>query len=150
MNILEIENEEKDSIELAEEHLAHGDIKGPLARTYVWILEKCDTKFATILLGILSFTESCMLIIPPEVMLLPMSYARRKRAFYYAFITTVTSVLGAVAGYFIGVYLWSELSPFAFEYVPGMVNIFFHPQRDIRVCYPQSKIRHGAFKKERK
>lgn len=125
-NTLNMKNIEKDNIELAEEHLSKGEIKGPLARLYVWALEMCDTRFSVVLLGILSFTESCIFIIPPEVMLLPMSYARRKKAFYFALITTITSVLGAIAGYYIGLLFWQEVSPFIFKYIPGFARYFDH------------------------
>ena len=52
-------------------------------------------------------------------MLLPMSYANRKRAFYFAGLTSIFSVLGAITGYLLGAYLWNEISHFVFEYLPG-------------------------------
>lgn len=60
-------------------------------------------------LGALSFAESSFFPIPPDVMLAPMSVARPNRAWWFAFITTITSVLGGILGYFIGA--------FAFEYI---------------------------------
>ena len=60
-------------------------------------------------LGALSFAESSFFPIPPDVMLAPMSVARPNKAWWFAFLTTVTSVLGGVLGYFIGA--------FAFEYI---------------------------------
>lgn len=91
---------------------------------YQKVLESCKSPMAVIWLGVLSFTESCMFIIPPETMLLPMCYANRKKAFYYAFITTVTSIMGAVAGYYIGMLLWNQIQPFFFEYIPGFSKHF--------------------------
>lgn len=91
---------------------------------YNKILESCNSKAAPYILGIVSFTESCCFIIPPEVMLLPMGYANRKKVFRYALITTVTSVLGAVAGYYLGAYFWEVLQPFAFTYIPGFASNF--------------------------
>lgn len=93
-------------------------------KLYDKILESCSSKIAPYLLGVLSFTESCCFIIPPEVMLLPMGYANRKKAFRYALITTVTSVFGAIAGYFIGQYFWEVLGPFANTYIPGFAKYF--------------------------
>lgn len=57
---------------------------------------------APALLGTLSFAESSFFPIPPDVMLAPMCLARPRRAFWYATLTTVTSVLGGLVGYLIG------------------------------------------------
>ena len=53
-------------------------------------------------LGGLSFAESVFFPIPPDVMLAPMVLARRDEAWSLALLTTVTSVLGGLAGYLIG------------------------------------------------
>ena len=53
-------------------------------------------------LAALSFAESSFFPVPPDVMLMPMSLARPKRAMYFATITTLASVVGGVAGYAIG------------------------------------------------
>jgi len=52
----------------------------------------------------LSFAESSFFPIPPDVMLAPMALAQRHRAWWFAFITTVASVLGGVLGYMIGMF----------------------------------------------
>jgi membrane protein YqaA with SNARE-associated domain len=62
-------------------------------------------------LGILSFTESSFFPIPPDVMLAPMSLANPQRAWRFALITTVTSVLGGLFGYFIGATLFDAIEP---------------------------------------
>ncbi len=64
---------------------------------------------ATYYLSGLSFAESSFFPIPPDVMLAPMSVARPDRAWWFALLTTVTSVLGGLFGYLIGA--------FAFEYI---------------------------------
>lgn len=53
-------------------------------------------------LGGLSFAESVFFPIPPDVMLAPMVLARRDEAWSLALLTTVTSVLGGLAGYLVG------------------------------------------------
>jgi membrane protein YqaA with SNARE-associated domain len=53
-------------------------------------------------LGGLSFSESMIFPIPPDVMLAPMSLAQPSKAWRYALITTLASVLGGVAGYVLG------------------------------------------------
>ena len=62
-------------------------------------------------LGALSFAESSFFPIPPDVMLMPMCLADRQRAWHYALITTVTSLAGGVAGYFIGYFLFDAIEP---------------------------------------
>jgi membrane protein YqaA with SNARE-associated domain len=56
-----------------------------------------------------SFLESSVFPIPPDVMLVPMVLANRRRAFQIALVCTVTSVLGGMLGYAIGYYLFETL-----------------------------------------
>ena len=60
-------------------------------------------------LGTLSFAESSFFPIPPDVMLAPMCLARPRRSFWYATLTTVTSVLGGLVGYLIGRLAFSSI-----------------------------------------
>lgn len=62
-------------------------------------------------LGGLSFAESSFFPIPPDVMLAPMVLARRDRAIYLAALTTITSVLGGIAGYLIGMFAFEMVEP---------------------------------------
>jgi membrane protein YqaA with SNARE-associated domain len=74
-------------------------------------------KHAPIYLGGLSFAESCVLPFPPpDVMLAPMSLANPGRAWHFAFLTTLTSVLGGLLGYLIGVYFFQLIEPLLHEY----------------------------------
>jgi len=62
-------------------------------------------------LGVLSFAESSFFPIPPDVMLAPMALARPQRAWHYALLTTVCSVLGGLLGYLIGLFLFEQITP---------------------------------------
>lgn len=62
-------------------------------------------------LGALSFAESSFFPIPPDVMLAPMVLAKPHKAWYFALITTVTSVAGGVAGWLIGHFLFEAIEP---------------------------------------
>lgn len=62
-------------------------------------------------LATLSFAESSFFPIPPDVMLAPMSLAQPARAWRFALITTVASVLGGLFGYFIGATLFDVIQP---------------------------------------
>ncbi|MDP6012595.1 MAG: YqaA family protein [Alphaproteobacteria bacterium] len=57
----------------------------------------------------ISFIESSIFPIPPDVMLIPMILADRRRAFVIAGVCTIASVLGGLAGYAIGALLWEAL-----------------------------------------
>ena len=66
---------------------------------------------ASLYLSGLSFAESSFFPIPPDVMLAPMSVAQPSRAFRFAFITTLTSVLGGIFGYLIGAFAFEHIQP---------------------------------------
>lgn len=59
----------------------------------------------------LSFAESSFFPVPPDVMLAPMSLAQPKRAWNFALITTVASVLGGLLGYAIGYFAFESIEP---------------------------------------
>lgn len=77
-------------------------------RAMLWAVHR----FAPWYLSALAFAESCVLPFPPpDVMLAPMALAKNNRAWYFAGITTVFSVLGGLAGYAIGYYAFEWVAP---------------------------------------
>ena len=80
-------------------------------------------KFASIFLAIFSFIESFFWPIPTDVVLAPMCLAKPNRALLYALNATVTSVLGAVVGYYIGYWLSTAFVKEFFESV-NMIGTF--------------------------
>lgn len=72
---------------------------------YDWMMRISAGPNAPWALALVSFLESSIFPIPPDVMLVPMVLARRERAWLFAGIATVASVVGGVAGYFIGYFL---------------------------------------------
>jgi membrane protein YqaA with SNARE-associated domain len=73
-----------------------------LRKTYDWILHWATTKYALPALAILSFAESSFFPIPPDVLLIAMTVAVPMKAFRYAAVCSVASVLGGMFGYFLG------------------------------------------------
>ena len=61
-------------------------------------------------LAILSFAESSFFPIPPDVMLAPMALSQPKKAFHFALLTTIASVLGGILGYGIGYFLFDSIA----------------------------------------
>ncbi len=59
----------------------------------------------------LSFAESIIFLVPPDLMLAPMVLAKLDRAWQYAALTTVASVIGAIFGYLIGAFAFDLAHP---------------------------------------
>ena len=78
-------------------------------RLYQWILSLSQSRYAPLALAGVAFAESSFFPIPPDVILAPMSLARPERAWRYAAICTVASVLGGIVGYGIGALLYDTL-----------------------------------------
>ncbi len=83
-----------------------------LRRLYDWVLELAVRPWAPKALAVVSFVESSFFPIPPDIMLIPMCLAKPNRAFWYAGICTVASVLGGLLGYAIGALLYDTLGQF--------------------------------------
>jgi len=67
---------------------------------------------APVYLSILSFIESSFFPFPPpDAMLAPMCLANRKKAWRYALLTTIMSVLGGLFGYLIGYFAFEMIEP---------------------------------------
>ena len=90
---------------------------------YDWTLRLAAHRRATWGLAGISFIESSVFPIPPDVVLIPMCLANRSRAFFYATICTAASVLGGVFGYAIGFFLFETLGRAILEFY-GMFEKF--------------------------
>src|SRR6201986_3616596 len=80
-----------------------------LKRTYDWCIDAADKPYALWILAAVAFAESSFFPVPPDIMLLPMSLARPKRAWGFAAVCTVASVAGGVIGYAIGALLYDSV-----------------------------------------
>jgi len=76
-----------------------------LRKLYDWVFAQARSRHATKALAVISFAESSVFPIPPDVMLAPMILARPERAYFYAGVCTAASVLGGILGYVIGYFL---------------------------------------------
>ncbi|MFM1814053.1 MAG: hypothetical protein RLZ98_748 [Pseudomonadota bacterium] len=76
---------------------------------YNWTMRLAESDRAPYALFAVAFVESSFFPIPPHIMLIPMVLARRDKAWFYAMVTTVGSVLGGVAGYAIGYFLFETV-----------------------------------------
>jgi membrane protein YqaA with SNARE-associated domain len=86
-----------------------------LRRLYDWTLSLAGRPSAPYALAAVSFAESSFFPVPPDVMLVPMMLARPDRAWTYALICTVTSVVGGMLGYLIGLFLYDSIGSWLFQ-----------------------------------
>ncbi len=94
-----------------------------LRKTYDWTIEKSKSPKAVWFLSLVSFTESSIFPIPPDIILIPMIIARRINAFFYALVCTISSVIGGVIGYCIGFFFFKSLGILIINYY-GLQNQF--------------------------
>jgi membrane protein YqaA with SNARE-associated domain len=80
-----------------------------LKRVYDWCIAAADKPYALWILAAVSFAESSFFPVPPDIMLMPMSLAQPKRAWLFAGVCTVASVLGGILGYAIGALLYDSV-----------------------------------------
>ena len=103
-------------------------------KLYNWVLNLSNKKNSQYSLSLLSLSESFFFPIPPDVLLIPLCLGNRHKAFYFAFLCSLSSIIGGVIGYFIGKSLWwsipgieySAIANIFFYYVPGLTNDSFN------------------------
>ena len=101
---------------------------GLIKKLYDWVLGLAQKPNGDISLGILSFSEASFFPIPPDVLLIPLCLGNKKKIYFFAFICSCFSIIGAIFGYYIGKLLWwtmpgmeySYIANMFFEYVPGI------------------------------
>jgi membrane protein YqaA with SNARE-associated domain len=94
-------------------------------RLYDWVLQWAEKPYGAAALFILAFAESTFFPVPPDVLLIALALGNRPRAFYFALICSIASVLGGMVGYSIGHFAWladggfTAIATFFFDHVPG-------------------------------
>lgn len=93
-------------------------------RTYDWMLSWGSSRWGAFALFCFAFAESSFFPIPPDVLLIALCLGAAARSFRFAAICTAGSILGAIAGYGIGFFLWQNtageytaLAQFFFDHV---------------------------------
>ena len=89
-------------------------------KLYDWTLRQAGSPRAEPVLGAISFVESSVFPIPADVIFVPMCLARPDRAMRYALIATITSVLGGVFGWYIGLHLFDLIARPVLEFYGKM------------------------------
>ena len=86
-----------------------------LRKLYNKTIQLAGNKKSKFFLGSISFIESFIFPIPPDVIIIPMTIAKPKNWFNIAIIATIGSVLGAILGYLIGYIFFNEIGVKIFE-----------------------------------
>ena len=89
-------------------------------RLYNWVIHFADTPHGERALFLLSFAESSFFPVPPDVLLAPLTLGAPKKWFRFALSCSIASVLGGILGYFIGMYLWTQISSWVFAHMGGI------------------------------
>ena len=76
---------------------------------YDWTMSLAGHRHAMLALAIVSFVESSVFPIPPDILIIPMVLASREKAWRIALLCSVASVLGGLAGYGIGYFFYESL-----------------------------------------
>jgi len=91
---------------------------------YLKTINLAGHKSSKFFLAIMSFIESFIFPIPPDVLIIPMTIAKKRDWVNIALIATIGSVLGACLGYFIGYVFFNEIGVKIFE-LYGVDNASF-------------------------
>jgi membrane protein YqaA with SNARE-associated domain len=81
-----------------------------LRRLYDWTMSLAARPTAEIWLAVIAFIESSIFLVPADVLFVPMAIARPERAYRYAIVATVASVLGGIAGWYLGFYAFEGIA----------------------------------------
>ncbi len=83
---------------------------------YDRMLKLASHRHAPAYLAGVSFTEAVLVPIPPDMLLIPMALAKKSHAWRFAFLTTLSSVLGGLVGYLIGMFLYDSVGRSVIEF----------------------------------
>ena len=95
-----------------------------LRKLYEKSLDIASSKKSISFLGFISFIESFIFPIPPDIMIIPMTIANKKNWLRIATVATIGSICGAVVGYIIGYIFFNEIGLKIFE-LYGVDNVSF-------------------------
>ncbi|WP_274630263.1 YqaA family protein [Arvimicrobium flavum] len=83
---------------------------------YDWTMSLAARKSAEWWLAIIAFIESSVFLVPADVLYVPMAIARPDRAYRYALVATVASVLGGIAGWLLGHFAYETIAKPVLEF----------------------------------
>jgi membrane protein YqaA with SNARE-associated domain len=106
-----------------------------LRTLYDWTLSLASRKSAEYWLALIAFVESSVFLVPADVLFIPMAIARPLKAYRYAAIATLFSVLGGIAGYMLGYLAYETVAKPILSFY-GKLDAFEH----LRQCTGQDTL----------
>lgn len=94
-----------------------------LQRLYNRAIKLAASRYAAFWLCLTSFAEASFFPLPPDVLLCPMILARREKAWLYATLCTLSSVIGGLLGWVIGAFL--------LQYIAMPIVHFYHADQQL-------------------
>ena len=107
-----------------------------LRRLYDWTMSLAGRKSAEVWLAVIAFVESSVFLVPADVLYLPMGLAKPERAYRYALVATVASVLGGIAGWALGYYAYDAIARPVLEFYGKLgafeqLRLYIHDEWEI-------------------
>ncbi|MBH9987250.1 DedA family protein [Bartonella sp. W8098] len=81
-----------------------------------WTLSLAGRRSAEYWLAFIAFVESSVFLIPADVLFIPMSLINKEKTYRYAFIASLFSVLGGIAGWLIGHFAYEAIAKPVLEF----------------------------------
>jgi membrane protein YqaA with SNARE-associated domain len=103
-----------------------------MKKLYDWTMSLASSKRAPFALGAIAFAESSFFPVPPDVILVPMTLAEPKKAWYFAAICTIASVAGGALGYAFGALFYDTIGQW-------LINLYGYGEKmeALRAFYAQ-------------
>ncbi|HEY8161239.1 MAG: YqaA family protein [Methylocystis sp.] len=103
-----------------------------MKKLYDWTMSLASSKHAPFALGAIAFAESSFFPVPPDVILVPMTLAEPKKAWYFAALCTVASVAGGALGYAFGALFYDTIGLW-------LINLYGYAEKmeSLRAFYAQ-------------
>lgn len=81
-----------------------------ISKSISWTKSLAGRKNAVHWLAVLSFTESSIFPLPADLLFVPMVSAKKHKAYFYAFIASISSTLGTILGWIIGKFFFEIIA----------------------------------------
>lgn len=103
-----------------------------MKKLYDWTMSLAASRHAPLALGAIAFAESSFFPVPPDVILVPMTLAEPKKAWYFAGICTIASVAGGALGYAFGALFYDTIGQW-------LINLYGYGEKmeALRAFYAQ-------------
>jgi membrane protein YqaA with SNARE-associated domain len=99
-----------------------------LKTLYAWVLSWAESKYGTAALFCLSFAEASFFPIPPDPLLLALCFGKRRKSLWFGLVCTTASVLGGIAGWYIGRELFESVAVPVIERMGWTASWFGTPE----------------------